>query len=110
STDPYQPIERELQLTRSILRVLKDFRHPCSLITKGRLIERDVDILADMARDGLVAVYISITTLDPDLKRKLEPRTASPAARLRMVRLLSNAGIPVGVMVAPVIPVVNDTE
>lgn len=110
STDPYQPIERRLNVTRSILEVIRQFRHPVTIVTKGRLIERDIDILADLARDELLAVYVSITTLDPALKRGLEPRAPSPAARLQAVQHLSNAGIPVGVLMAPIIPAVNDHE
>ncbi len=110
NTDPYQPIERRLNVTRSILEILRQFRHPVSIVTKGRLIERDIDILSDLARDELVAVYVSITTLDPALKRGLEPRAPSPAARLQAVQHLSNAGIPVGVLMAPIIPAVNDHE
>ncbi len=110
NTDPYQPIEHRLNVTRSILEVLQRCRHPVTIVTKGRLIERDADILADLARDALAAVYVSITTLDPALKRGLEPRAPSPAARLQVVRHLNNAGIPVGVLMAPVIPAVNDQE
>src|SRR5262245_33433922 len=110
NTDPYQPIEREYRVTRSILEVLARYRHPCSIITKSALIERDIDLLAPMAKDRLVLVLVSVTTLDPDLKRTLEPRTASPAARLRVIRRLTDAGIPVGVMVAPIIPVLTDFE
>lgn len=110
NTDPYQPIEREYRVTRSVLEVLAKHRHPLSIITKGALIERDVDLLADMARDHLVEALISVTTLSNGLKRTLEPRTASPAARLRAIRTLSSAGVPVRVMVAPVIPVLTDAE
>ena len=110
NTDPYQPIEREYRVTRSIIEVLSKYRHPFSIITKGAMIERDVDLLAEMAQFNLVAVLVSVTTLDNDLKRTLEPRTASPAARLRAIRTLSKAGIPVRVMVAPVIPVLTDAE
>jgi DNA repair photolyase len=110
NTDPYQPIEREYRVTRSILEVLAKYRHPCSIITKSALVERDIDLLAEMARDGLALVLVSVTTLSNDLKRTLEPRTASPAARLRAISRLSAAGIPVGVMVAPVIPVLTDAE
>jgi DNA repair photolyase len=110
NTDPYQPIERRLGVTRSILEVVQRWRHPVTIVTKGRLVERDADILADLSRDGLAAVYVSITTLDPALKRGLEPRAPSPAARLRAMRHLSNAGVPVGVLMAPVIPAVNDGE
>lgn len=110
NTDPYQPIEREYRITRGIIEVLSRHRHPLSIITKGALIERDVDLLAEMARDNLVLALVSVTTLSSKLKRTLEPRTASPAARLRAIRTLSSAGIPVGVMVAPVIPVLTDSE
>jgi DNA repair photolyase len=110
NTDPYQPIEREYRVTRSIIEVLSKYRHPLSIITKGAMIERDIDLLAEMARFNLVLALVSVTTLDNDLKRTLEPRTASPAARLRTIRRLSEAGIPVGVMVAPVIPVLTDSE
>ena len=110
NTDPYQPIEREYRVTRSIIEVLARYRHPLSIITKSSMIERDVDLLAPMARDGLVHAFMSVTTLSNDLKRTLEPRTASPAARLRAIRTLTAAGIPVGVMVAPVVPVLTDFE
>jgi len=110
NTDPYQPIEREYRVTRSIIEVLAKRRHPFSIITKSAMIERDIDLLAPLARDNLVYTLVSVTTLDNDIKRTLEPRTASPAARLRAIRSLSAAGIPVGVMVAPVIPVLTDSE
>jgi len=110
NTDPYQPVERELQVTRSVLEVLARTRHPASIITKSALILRDIDLLADMARDDLMSVAISITTLTPATKRVLEPRTASPQARLRALRELSAAGIPTGVMSAPVIPAITDHE
>lgn len=110
NTDPYQPIERRLRVTRSILELLAECRHPLSIITKSALIERDVDVLAQMAQSNLVLALVSMTTLDDDLKRTLEPRAASPAARLRAIRTLSRAGIPVGVMVAPIIPVLTDSE
>ena len=97
-------------MTRSIIEVLAKYRHPFSIITKSSLIERDLDVLAPLARDGLVYALVSVTTLSNELKRTLEPRTASPAARLRTIRRLSEAGIPVGVMVAPVIPVLTDAE
>lgn len=109
-TDPYQPVERERQITRGLLEVLRDCRHPVSLITKNALIERDLDILATMAIDSLVHVAISLTTLDPKLARDMEPRTSAPAARLRAIRSLSDAGIPVRVMAAPVIPGLTDHE
>jgi DNA repair photolyase len=110
NTDPYQPIEREYRVTRGILEVLSRYRHPFSIITKSALIERDVELMAEMAQHGLAMAFVSVTTLDDKLKRTLEPRTASPAARLRAIRTLSAAGIPVGVMVAPVIPVLTDSE
>jgi DNA repair photolyase len=110
NTDPYQPIERRLGVTRSILEVLARTRHPISIITKSALVLRDLDLLTDLARDGLVTVAISITTLSADTKRALEPRTASPQARLRVLRELNAAGVPAGVMVAPVIPVITDHE
>ena len=110
NTDPYQPIEREYRVTRSLLEVLQRYRHPLSIITKSAMVERDIDILSEMARDRLVHVTISITSLRADIKRTLEPRTASPQARLRAVRRLSEAGVDVSVMVAPVIPVLTDAE
>jgi len=110
NTDAYQPLEKRLEITRGILAVLARCRHPVSLITKSALIVRDLDLLADLARDRLVSVMLSITSLCNDLKRTLEPRTASPEARLRVIRQLVAAGIPVGVMVAPVIPAITDHE
>jgi DNA repair photolyase len=110
NTDAYQPLEKRLEITRSILTVLARCRHPVSLITKSALIVRDLDLLQDLARDRLVSVMLSITSLCNDLKRTLEPRTASPEARLRVVERLAAAGIPVGVMVAPVIPAITDHE
>jgi DNA repair photolyase len=110
NTDPYQPVERELEITRGLLEVLRRFRHPVGIVTKSALVERDLDLLQDLARDGLVNVALSITTLDPALKRTLEPRTASGAARLRVLRRLSDAGIPTMVLFSPVIPFVNDAE
>ena len=97
-------------MTRRVLETLLEYRHPVSIVTKGALILRDLDILTALARDGLASVAVSITTLDNDLKTKLEPRTASPGARLRTVQELARAGVPVGVMVAPVIPFINDHE
>jgi DNA repair photolyase len=110
NTDAYQPLEKRLALTRSILAALARCRHPVSLITKSALILRDLDLLQDLARDRLVSVMLSITSLSAEIKRTLEPRTASPEARLRVVRELAAAGIPVGVMVAPVIPAITDHE
>jgi DNA repair photolyase len=110
NTDPYQPIEKQYRVTRSIIEVLAKYRHPFSIITKGALIERDIDLLAPLAEHDLVHAFMSVTTLSNDIKRTLEPRTSSPAARLRAIRSLSSAGIPVGVMVAPVVPVITDSE
>jgi DNA repair photolyase len=110
NTDPYQPVERRMKVTRSILEVLARTRHPVSIITKHALILRDLDLLTDMARDRLVSVAVSITTLDADLKRVMEPRAASPQARLRTLAVLSAAGIPTSVMAAPMIPALNDHE
>jgi DNA repair photolyase len=110
NTDPYQPVEREMLVTRSVLEVLARTRHPASIITKSAMILRDLDILTDMARDGLINVAISITSLSAETKRVLEPRTASPQARLRAVRELNAAGVPTGVMVAPIIPAITDHE
>ena len=110
NTDPYQPAERKLRSTRAVLELLLERRHPLSIITKGALILRDLDLLRELAERQLVSVFISITSLDDQLKRTLEPRAASPQARLRVVRELSAAGVPVGVMVAPVIPALTDHE
>lgn len=110
NTDPYQPIERELGITRELIAVLARARHPLSIITKSALVLRDTDLLAPLAALGLARVFVSITTLDDALKRTLEPRAASPAARLRTVSTLRAAGIPVGVLVAPVIPGLTDHE
>src|ERR1700722_16952336 len=110
NTDGYQPLEKRLGVTRSILEVLVRYRHPVTIITKSALIVRDIALLADLASDHLISVGLSVTTLSADLKRILEPRTASPAARLRVIEELARAGIPVGVMVAPVIPAITDHE
>jgi DNA repair photolyase len=110
NTDPYQPLEKRLKVTRSILEVLRDARHPVTIITKGSLIARDLDLLADLARDGLVNVFVTVTTLDNDTKRLLEPRAAAPAARLRIIRQLTDCGVNVGVLVAPIIPVITEHE
>jgi DNA repair photolyase len=110
NTDPYQPVEAELGITRRLLEVCERHAQPVSIITKSALVLRDSDILARMAARGLCQVMVSVTTLDDALKRRLEPRTASGAARLRAVRTLTAAGVPVGVLVAPVIPVINDAE
>lgn len=110
NTDAYQPIERKYGLTRRLLEILAEYRHPVSLITKSALIERDLDILSPMARAGLVAVGVSLTTLDRNLARRMEPRAAAPQRRLETIGALHSAGIPVGVMVAPLIPVLTDPE
>jgi DNA repair photolyase len=110
NTDPYQPDERNMKVTRAIVEVLARTRHPVSIITKGALILRDLDLLKDLARDNLVSVAVSVTTLDNDTKRVMEPRAASPQARLRAVRELNEAGVPTGVMVAPVVPAITDHE
>jgi DNA repair photolyase len=110
NTDGYQPLEKRLGITRSILSVLVRCRHPVTIVTKSALIIRDIDLLADLAKDSLVSVSLSITSLTNDIKRTLEPRTASPQARLRVIEQLAQAGIPVGVMVAPVIPAITDHE
>ncbi|WP_367380863.1 PA0069 family radical SAM protein [Stenotrophomonas cyclobalanopsidis] len=110
NTDGYQPIERSYQITRQCLEVLAETRHPVSFVTKGSLITRDIDLLAAMAKDRLVTVYFSVTTLDRKLSAKLEPRAAAPHARLRAMEALSKAGVPVGVLVAPVIPRITDNE
>jgi len=109
-TDPYQPIERRLKLTRRCLEVLLEFRNPVAIITKNLLVTRDVDLLGKLARDDAAAVYVSITTLDADLARIMEPRTAQPAARLRMIRKLTQAGVPTGTLIAPMIPGLTDHE
>ncbi|BBL71055.1 PA0069 family radical SAM protein [Methylogaea oryzae] len=110
NTDPYQPIEKDWRITRQILEVLAETRHPVTITTKAALVERDMDLLAQLAADHLVQVQISITTLDKDLARRLEPRASSPRRRLQAIESLSRAGVPVGVMVAPVIPVLTDSE
>jgi len=109
-TDPYQPIERRLQLTRRCLEVLARFRNPVAIITKNQLVTRDTDLLGELAAHQAAAVNISVTSLDPKLQRVLEPRTSSPRARLEAIARLRTAGIPVGVMVAPVIPGLTDHE
>ncbi len=108
NTDHYQPVEREWKITRQILEVLAECKHPFSIVTKSALIERDLDLLTRMARDDLVQVFITVTTLDAAVARKLEPRAASPQRRLRTIRALNEAGVPCGVMVAPVIPFLTD--
>ncbi|WP_068828886.1 PA0069 family radical SAM protein [Pseudomonas sp. BMS12] len=110
NTDPYQPIEREQRLTRACLEVLLRYRHPLTIVTKGALILRDLDLLAELAERRLVSVYISLTTLDDELKRILEPRAAAPSARLRAIRVLRQHKVPVGVLCSPMIPMINDME
>jgi len=110
NTDPYQPIEREWQVTRQILEVLAAHQHPFSIVTKSALVERDLDLIAPMAAKNMAQVYFSITTLDRDLARTLEPRAAAPERRLQALRPLSDAGVPVGVLVAPIIPQLNDKD
>jgi DNA repair photolyase len=110
NTDPYQPIERKRRITRGILEVLAEFRHPVAIATKSALVVRDLDVLAPMAEQRLVCVGLSITSLDPGLARVMEPRASAPGKRLAAVRALSEAGVPVAVMTAPLIPFVNDHE
>ncbi|MGE5339491.1 MAG: PA0069 family radical SAM protein [Gemmatimonadota bacterium] len=110
ATDAYQPVERDLRITRQILEVLSAVRHPVAIVTKSSLVERDLDLLAPMAQRHLVAVYVSITTLDAALSRRLEPRAASPARRLRTIETLARAGVPVCVNVAPIIPFLTEPD
>ncbi len=110
NTDPYQPIEKRMEITRGILEVLARTRHPVGIVTKSGLVARDLDILGPMAEQGLVKVAISLTTLDPRLSRKMEPRAAAPGVRLETIRRLRAEGIPVSVLVAPVVPAINDHE
>jgi len=110
NTDPYQPLEKRLRVMRRLLEVLVECRHPVSIVTKGALIDRDVDLLAELARHSLVSVMVSVTTLDNALKATLEPRAAAPSTRLATVRKLAQAGVPTGVLMAPVIPGINDDE
>lgn len=110
NTDAYQPCERKLQLTRQILHVLHECKHPVGLITKSSLIERDIDLLADMAQQQLAAAAITLTTLDHRIACRLEPRAAAPARRLETIRRLADAGIPVSVSIAPVIPFITEQE
>jgi DNA repair photolyase len=110
NTDPYQPIERRLGVTRSILEVLAEAHHPVTVVTKGSLVTRDIDVLSRLAAERLVKVFVSVTTLDDELKRRMEPRAASPRARLAAIGKLAAAGIPTGVMYAPVVPAINDHE
>lgn len=108
NTDPYQPIERKRRITRALIEVLADHGHPFSIITKNALIERDLDLLAPLAARNLVHAYVSVTQLDVELSRRLEPRASAPDRRIEAIRRLAQAGVPVGVMVAPIIPFVTD--
>jgi DNA repair photolyase len=110
ATDAYQPIERKLGITRSVIEVMAECAHPFSLVTKSSGIERDLDLVAPMAARGLVAVYVSVTSLDPALARILEPRAAAPHRRLKTIEALARAGVPVGVSVSPIIPFINEPE
>jgi len=110
ATDAYQPIERQLRLTRGCLEVIAEFHNPCVIITKNHLVTRDIDLLQELNADNAVNVFVSVTTLDPALARLMEPRTSSPRRRLDAINELSSAGIPVGVLVAPVIPGLTDHE
>ncbi|MGB3810275.1 MAG: PA0069 family radical SAM protein [Parvibaculum sp.] len=110
NTDPYQPIELRYRITRSILEVLSAFNHPVTIVTKSARVTRDLDILSDMAKRNLVKVALSVTTLDAKLARVMEPRASTPSRRLEAMKLLSEAGVPTGVMVAPIIPALNDSE
>ena len=110
NTDPYQPVEREIGLTREILQVLREFSHPVSIVTKSTLILRDIDILSEMAQRGMASVCLSVTTLDRRLARLMEPRAPTPARRLDAIKALNEAGIPTGALVAPIIPALNDME
>jgi DNA repair photolyase len=109
-TDCYQPVERKLKITRGCLEVLAEFRNPVGIVTKNALVARDLDLLAELAQHNAVVVFVSVTTLDTDLRKVMEPRTSPPAARLATIRKLADAGVPVGVMVAPVIPGLTDHE
>ncbi len=109
-TDPYQPIERTHGIMREVLKVLARFRHPVGIVTKGVLIERDIDILTDLAADGLVSVGISVTTLDPKISRVMEPRVPSPKRRLKVIERLAKAGVPVKVAASPMVPALTDHE
>lgn len=110
NTDPYQPIEREWKVTRSVLELLTRCKHPFTIVTKSSLVERDLDLIAPMAHDNMARVYVSVTTLDRELARKLEPRAAAPQRRLATIAALATAGVPVGVLVAPIIPQLTDRD
>ena len=110
NTDPYQPIEKDYRITRGILEVCAEFNQPFGIVTKNAMVERDLDILVPMARERLANVFISVNNLDHDLARKLEPRCSAPARRLQAMKKLSDAGVPVGVLCAPVIPFLTDHQ
>jgi DNA repair photolyase len=110
NTDPYQPIEREYKITREVIQVLKEHHHPLTIVTKSHLIERDIDLLAPMAEKNLVQIFISVTTLDHELMQNMEPRATAPKRRLQIIKNLTEAGIPTGLICAPIIPVINDSE
>ncbi len=110
NTDPYQPVEKRLRLTRAALEVLAACHHPCTLVTKNAMVERDLDLLAPMAERGLVQVFVSVNSLDNRLAARLEPRASAPHRRLRAIANLAGAGVPVGVLVAPIIPALNDRD
>ena len=110
NTDPYQPLESELKLTRQIIEVLLRHNHPMTIVTKSHLVQRDMDLLTEMSHSNLVQVFVSVTTLDAGLANKLEPRASTPFRRVETIQKLTDAGIPTGLLLAPVIPAVNDTE
>jgi DNA repair photolyase len=110
NTDPYQPVEKKWRLTRAALEVLAECHHPCTIVTKNALVERDLDLLAAMAREHLVQVFVSVNSLDNHLAAKLEPRASAPHRRLKAIAALAEAGVPVGVLVAPIIPALNDKD
>jgi DNA repair photolyase len=110
NTDPYQPIEKRWRLTRAALEVLAECHHPCTIVTKNALVERDLDILVPMAHEQLVQVFVSVNSLDNHLAAKLEPRASAPHRRIKTIRTLAEAGVPVGVLVAPIIPALNDRD
>jgi len=110
NTDPYQPVEKRWRLTRAALELLAECRHPCTIVTKNALVERDLDLLQPMARDGLVQVFVSVNSLDNRLAAKLEPRATAPHRRIEAIRRLAGVGVPVGVLVAPIIPALNDKD
>ncbi|WP_077443311.1 PA0069 family radical SAM protein [Rhodanobacter sp. C05] len=110
NTDPYQPIEKQWRLTRAALELLAECHHPCTIVTKNALVERDLDLLVPMARERLVQVFVSVNSVDNHLAAKLEPRASAPHRRIKAIRTLADAGVPVGVLVAPIIPALNDKD